>query len=438
MKQNSKSILYGMNIDKTKARFFSETLVFMAIGVVIGIIVAVFEVIFAKGIEYLTALRIGHGGTLWLLTLPVFGLLIVYIFNRFGGKAKQGMALAFKIEQGQESSIPKRTMVLMTLATWLSHLGGASVGKEGVGMQIGATISNMLTRKLPMLKDRKTIFVLTGMAAGFAGLFGTPFTAIFFAMEIFISGVIEFRALAPCVMASLSAARMSSLLGLHAETFVLTMNPEFNLLSHGWKLVLLGIIFGCVGALFARTMHFAHHFFEKLFPNSYVRILCGSVVAGLLLWLLWNGRYCGSGASLIEATFEGETIYAWDFAVKFLLTAFCLSIGFVGGEVMPLFTIGTTLGAIVAPWFGLPATFGAALGYAAVFGAGTNTWLASIMVGAEVFGFAYFPFFFVCSTMAYLFNGNDSIYALQRTLSVAYLTEDAPHSVDAANQAIRK
>lgn len=425
MKEKSMNILKSMNIDMMKTRFFSETLIYMVIGVVIGMIVACFEFIFAKGIEIVTDFRLDYGRTLWLLALPIFGLLIVYMFDRFGGKSKQGMALAFKIERGEESSIPKRTMFLMAIATWLSHLAGASVGKEGVGMQIGATISNMLTRKIPMLKNRKTIFVLTGMAAGFAGLFGTPFTAIFFAMEIFVSGVIEFKALAPVVMASISAAKVSSLLGLHAESFTLGLDLEFKLFTYGWKLVLLGIIFGFVGALFARTMHFAHHYFEKILPNAYKRILFGSIGVALLLWMLWDGRYSGSGASLIEAVFHGETVYAWDFIVKFIMTALCLSIGFVGGEVMPLFTIGATLGFVIAPFFGLPAIFGAALGYAAVFGAGTNTWLASIMVGAEVFGFEFFPFFFVCSTIAYLFNGNCSIYSLQRKLSVAFIMDDA-------------
>lgn len=429
MNQKSKNILKAINIDITKTQFFGETLIYMGIGLIIGIIVAFFEFVFAKGIEIVTNLRLSHGGTLWLLALPIFGLLIVYVFDHFGGKSKQGMALAFKIERGEETSIPKRTLSLMALATWLSHLAGASVGKEGVGMQIGATVSNTLTRKLPVLKNRKTIFVLTGMAAGFAGLFGTPFTAIFFAMEIFVSGVIEFKALAPVVMASISAAKVTALLGLHAESFTLGLDLQFELFTYGWKLVLLGIIFGFVGALFARTMHFAHHFFEKVFPNDYVRILVGAIGVGLLLWLLWDGRYSGSGASLIEAVFHGETIYAWDFILKFILTALCLSIGFIGGEVMPLFTIGATLGAVIAPFFGLPAIFGAALGYAAVFGAGTNTWLASIMVGAEVFGFQFFPFFFVCSTVAYLFNGNCSIYALQRNLSLAFMMEDADENV---------
>ena len=36
-----------------------------------------------------------------------------------------------------------------------------------------------------------------------------------------------------------------------------------------------------------------------------------------------------------------------------------------------------------------------ALGYASVFGSASNTFLAPVLIGAEVFGFAYFPHFFI-------------------------------------------
>lgn len=58
---------------------------------------------------------------------------------------------------------------------------------------------------------------------------------------------------------------------------------------------------------------------------------------------------------------------------KLILTVLTLSAGYQGGEVMPMFTIGATLGAVLAPLFHLPADFVAALGYASVFGSGTGT-----------------------------------------------------------------
>ena len=59
----------------------------------------------------------------------------------------------------------------------------------------------------------------------------------------------------------------------------------------------------------------------------------------------------------------------------------------------------------------------AALGFAAVFGSATNTLLAPILIGCEVFsivGFDNLPAFFIVCVAAYLFNMDKSIYALQK------------------------
>ena len=64
---------------------------------------------------------------------------------------------------------------------------------------------------------------------------------------------------------------------------------------------------------------------------------------------------------------------------------------------------------------GLPLPLCAALAYAAVFGAGTNTLVAPVLVGMELFGGQYFGCFFLVSVVAYACNGNHSIYP-QRSL----------------------
>lgn len=415
-----------------------ETLLLMAIGALIGVVVAVFEVVFAYGLQFFDDVHENYGNSIWLLTLPFAGLAMTAMFAYLGRKSKEGMSLIFKINQGAESKIPKRTVSLMAISTWMSHLAGASVGKEGVGMQIGATVSHVITRNVPRLKEQKTIFLITGMAAGFAGLFGTPFTAVFFAMEVLVSGLIEFRALAPSITAALCASLVSGLLGLEKEAFAFQLMLPFDFLGMWWKLLLMGFIFGIIGASFARCLRFFHHLLEEKIPNAYKRIAYGSIGLGLALWLCMDGRYGGGGTNLIQAACTGQTIYAWDFAAKFILTVFSLSIGFIGGEVTPLFAIGASLGAILAPLLGLPSIFGAALGYAAVFGAGTNTWLASMIIGMEIFGYQYFPFFFVVCSVAYLFNGGFSIYALQRNLVPAFQKSDYPQSIEAANEQVEE
>ena len=120
--------------------------------------------------------------------------------------------------------------------------------------------------------------------------------------------------------------------------------------------------------------------------NPYIRIGAVAVFLAVLLFLFHGGRYSGLGTNLISAAFENGTIYGYDWILKLGFTVLTLAIGFQGGEVTPLFSIGASLGILAGICSGISPVVCAALGYAAVFGSATNTLLAPVMIGLEVFG----------------------------------------------------
>lgn len=180
------------------------------------------------------------------------------------------------------------------------------------------------------------------------------------------------------------------------------------------ELTALGIVFGLTGAAFAFCLKRAKKLAQNRLKNPVLRALVMGVALSAVLYLLYRGRYCGLGTNLINASIAGEPIYAWDWALKLALTVLTLSAGFQGGEVTPLFSIGASLGAALAGLLGLPASFCAALGYAAVFGSATNTLLAPALIGAEVFGWAAAPHFFAVCALSYAVNGGRPIYSGQK------------------------
>lgn len=299
------------------------------------------------------------------------------------------------------------------VATWLTHLFGGSAGREGVAVQIGATFANFLGDVFKV-KNRH-IIVMIGMAAGFGGLFQTPFAATLFALEALIAGAIYYRAIVPALIASTVAAQTSHFLGLEKFSFTLTNLPvlDANLIA---KLLLMGAIFGLTGFAFAWLLTFAKSRLTILLPNPYVKVAACGVILSLLFTMLGHGRYSGLGTNLITAAFGGGQIFAWDFALKLLLTVLTLAIGFQGGEVTPLFAIGAALGTTLGVALGLPVTFVAALGYAAVFASATNTFWAPILIGCEVFGYALMPYLMIVVIISYMLNFNKSIYTAQDML----------------------
>ena len=381
--------------------------------VVIGAVVGALDAGFGKMLLFLTGVRERYFFPL-ILFLPAAGVIIAKAYSLFGGKCVKGMGLIFQVGHGEEEEIPLRLIPFTVIGTWLTHLFGGSAGREGVAVQIGATVSHWVGRRLNMVSHSR-VFLITGMAAGFSGLFQTPIAACFFALEVLIAGSLQYTALFPTVIAAFVATWVSGSLGLEKFHYNLQtqiqLDPVFII-----KLILSGIMFGLVGAMFAHGLKLVKDKLNNRFQSPVSKIAIVGTFLVILFILSGMGRYSGLGTNLISASFHGGKIYQWDWVLKFVLTIITLAAGFQGGEVTPLFSIGSSLGAALAVILGLPVEFAAALGYTAVFGSATNTLLAPVFIGAEVFGYSYVPYFFLVCCVAYVFNDNKSIYSAQKNL----------------------
>jgi len=390
---------------------YKDTFILSIVAVVLGIIVGAIDTVFGKVLIEITFFR-EKNFFMFIPFLGIAGVLTNYLYLKFGKNSIKGMTLVFESANGDEEAIPKRLVPLIIFTTWITHLFGGSAGREGVAVQIGATVADIAGSKLK-IKNAKRIMIMTGISAGFAGLFQTPIAASFFAIEVLTAGIIEYNALITVVISAFTESFTSHVIGLERFNCVLTCLLDIDVIFI-FKLALIGIIFGVVGGSFAYFLVKAKRFFNSKFESSIKKIFVVGSFLSIVLLLLHGGRYSGLGTNLISNSFNGENIYFYDWILKFILTIITLSAGFQGGEVTPLFSIGSSLGVILASILHLPIEFVAALGYVAVFGSATNTFLAPIFIGAEIFGFSYVPYFFIICTIAYIFNGNKSIYTAQK------------------------
>lgn len=380
------------------------------LAIIIGVIVGAVDTVFGRMLIAITEYRDARPQFL-LPFLALAGLVIVFAYQKFGKNTVKGMGLVFSAGNTQEEEIPKRMIPLVVGGTWLTHLFGGSAGREGVAVQIGATVGHTFGKRLPFY-DAKRIMLVTGMAAGFAGLFETPIAATFFALEVLAVGRIDYQSLFPAAIGAFVASYTSHFLGL--EKFTHSLDAEIAMdLPLVMKLLVLGIVFGVVGGFFAKALADTKKWLSERLTNPYRRIFFMGLGLSVVLMLLQTGRYSGLGTNLINASFHNEAIHGYDWILKAVLTILTLAAGFQGGEVTPLFSIGASLGYWLAPFLGLPTEFVAALGYASVFASATNTFMAPIFIGAEIFGYAYLPYFFTVVGIAYVFNNNRSIYTGQ-------------------------
>ena len=181
-------------------------------------------------------------------------------------------------------------------------------------------------------------------------------------------------------------------------------------------IIILGLAFGIVGRIFSYLLQLLKKIMAEKIVNPYLRIGLVSIPLAIILLLLWQGRYSGLGTNLISNAFGNGEIFQVDWFLKLLLTVLTLSIGFQGGEVTPLFSIGVSLGIILGGFLGISPVLCAALGYAAVFGSATNTLMARIMLGIEVFGGNNMLVFVVVWSLDYVVNGKKSIYGAQENI----------------------
>lgn len=390
---------------------FKEITIISFVAVIIGVIVGVIDTVFGKVLICLGDFRNENFMKLiWFL--PIGGLLIVWLYRKIGKKVSKGMNLIFEVGHGEEKDIPLILVPLVMISTCITHIFGGSAGREGVAVQIGATVSHYIGSNIK-IKDSSKIFLISGMAAGFSGLFGTPIAASFFALEVLTAGTLNYTALLPVLISAFSASFVSHALKLEKFSFNLDVSLDINFIFV-CKILIISVLFALTGRLFTVLLKCIKEKLNNKFKDPIQKIVIVGIILSILFIIFGRGRYSGLGTNLISNSFNGGEIYEIDWLLKIVFTVITLAAGYQGGEVTPLFSIGCSLGVILANIFKMPVEFIAALGYASVFGSATNTLLAPIFIGAEVFGYQYIPYFFVVCCISYIFNGNKSIYGLQK------------------------
>jgi H+/Cl- antiporter ClcA len=366
--------------------------------------------LFLVSLDWATATREAHRWLIWLL--PVAGFAVGWVYLHFGQHVEAGNNLLLEEIHDPRKTIPLRMAPLILVATVISHLFGASVGREGTAVQMGGALADQLTKGFRLSAGDRRLLLMAGISAGFASVFGTPLAGAVFGLEVLMVGRMRYDALWPCFVAAILADQVTRLWGIQHAHDVVGLIPALS----GWNLlavILAGAIFGLTGMAFAQSAHWLTARMKQWISYPPLRPVFGGIVFATVVWWLDGWRYVGLGLDPIRESFV-QAVPPGDFAGKLLATVWTLGCGFKGGEVTPLFFIGSTLGNALAPLLHLPIGLLAALGFVAVFAGAANTPLACTLMAMELFGASIGVYAAMACVVSYLCSGHTGIYRSQR------------------------
>jgi H+/Cl- antiporter ClcA len=384
-----------------------KSLKILFFSITIGILTGICCIAFSKTLEFATSFRKEYGAIPFMF-LPMIGFLVTSFYMKFGIFEDHGNELLLEELHRPQKKIRFRLIPLIFCSAILSHLFGASVGREGVGVQMGTGIADQFPHQFI---DRKLLLMM-GMSAGFSAIFGAPIAGAIFGIEVLFIGKLNYKAFLPCLMSAIVGFLVAKQFGGRSGVYFTIPSYHYEIISF-IKVGILGVLIGLVARLFTFTLHETRNFFNNKIYSRPIQTFVGGLILILLYYLAGSDRYHGLGEELIFDAANGKS-YNFDSIFKIISTCISYGSGFKGGEVMPMFIVGATAASAFNKLLLLLNPLAVALGFVALFAGAANTPIAAILLASEFFGPEILPYATIAVFMSFTFSGKHGIFKKQK------------------------
>ena len=305
------------------------------------------------------------------------------------------------------------TLMVKTVAGVLALSAGASLGREGPTVHLGAALGSLLGERLKVPSRTLKSLVSAGAGAGLAAAFNAPLAGFLFIMEE-LRREMSRLTYGSALVASVTAVWVARLCSGQGATFTLpdALPPDLATLP-GVTVVAVGA--ALVGVLFNRGLLKAVRWRSRAaIPTPVLGAVMG-FVGGLLI-----ARYpdlTGGGLHLTEGILNGTMTGDWIILIcagllvgKMLFTVLCYGTGLPGGIFAPILTMGSLTGFVLGhtmalwtnAWTPNPETL-ATVGMAAMLSACMRVPLTGTVLIVEMTGQYHLIYpLLVASFIAYL------------------------------------
>lgn len=316
--------------------------------------------VFLVALRWVIAWQRAHMWSIWLLA-PIGGLL-GWVLSVRPHWARDGLAI--------------------TVGTLVSHLGGASVGREGTAVALAGRLASDMKRRVGV------DLAVPSVAAGFAAVFGVPLAGTAFALERADRPERDLGTVLAAALAAVVGHGVVLSLGLQHDA-----RPRWQWRPSTWAVAwrdlavaaLIGLVCLAAAHAYGRGVRLAGSAAERI-ASPALRLAAVGAVASVVL-LIIGPRFGGLSLPLAEGAFVGSGSSGLAAAaIKLAITAWCVGGGFFGGEVTPLFVAGAATGSGLAGLFGVSPIIGASVGFGAIFADRTKAPITGVLLTLEVFG----------------------------------------------------
>jgi len=343
----------------------NDKIVLTVVAVAIGVLASGAAIVFRHAIDVFQGLGYGFGGERlitivrdlpwWqILLVPALGGLAVGVFVHFFMPNRRPLGVADVIEanalRGGRMSLTDGLKAALVSAVSLGS--GASVGREGPVVHLGASIGAWISRRLHLGRSASRTLLGCGVAAAIAASFNAPIAGTFFALEVAI-GHYALTALAPVVIAAVTGTIVSRLYYGDFPAFVL---PELYTITSFWEFpafALLGVVSAIAAAIFIRATMFTEDTVARLPLPRWAHPVLGGLALGAVG--IFFPHVLGVGYEATDAALSGKYelwLLLSLIVLKTVASAVSLGTGFGGGVFSPSLVIGAMLGGA----FGILAT----------------------------------------------------------------------------------
>ena len=359
-----------------------------------GLIGLITNLVFYGRVSFDLVSPAGTGLGVALVAVPVLGSIVVGLMARFGSKAIRGHGIPEAMEQilTNDSRIPVRMTFLKPLSAAIAIGTGGPFGAEGPIIATGGALGSLIGQLIHVTAHERKVLLAAGAAAGMTAIFGTPFSAVLLAIELL---VFEFRprSFIPVTLAALTAIMLRPLVFGTEPVFhiaALAAASPAALISYGLE----GVVMGLFAVLIAKSTYVIEDLFEPL-P---IHWMWWPAIGGLCVGLvgLVSPHTMGVGYDNIERILSGRfvgTALMVFCLLKFVSWAVALGSGTSGGTLAPIFTVGGSLGVMIAeafkwalPGMDIDIRMAALVGMAACFAGASRAFFASVLFALEITG----------------------------------------------------